>query len=92
MADKVISIGFTTPGIDALSMNIPSIYFTPYTGIYNNIFDDPGSPLVANNRESLLRFLREEVEVNESFRCSILGDHSNRTEEYFVSELGKLLS
>ena len=77
-ADKVISIGFTTPGIDALAMGIPSIYFTPYKRIYNDIFDDPGSPIVATDSYTLTRFLSGDIHIDEDFRCSIIGEEPTR--------------
>jgi hypothetical protein len=56
-AERVVSIGFTTPGFDALGRGKPSVYFTPYKGIYNSIFDAADSFLVAHNIEELKSFL-----------------------------------
>jgi hypothetical protein len=56
-ADKVVSIGFTTPGIDTMALGMMSIYFTPYRGIYNSIFDSDNSPLVAHDEKELRSFI-----------------------------------
>ncbi|MEC8458237.1 MAG: hypothetical protein VXY91_02360 [Bacteroidota bacterium] len=91
-ADKVISIGFTTPGIDALAMGIPSIYFTPYKGIYNDIFDDPESPIVATDSHTLIRFLNGDLHIDEDFRCSIIGEEPARSRQLLKHELKEMIS
>ena len=63
--NKVIAIGFTTPGFDAMCLGKSSIFFTPYTGVYNGIFNDK-SPLVANTVGDLLLFLSKGVDRNAS--------------------------
>ncbi len=55
-ADAVISIGFTTPGLEALLLDIPSMYFTPYQYNYNRLFS-PKSPIVATSVQDLVDFL-----------------------------------
>ncbi len=73
-SNSVISIGFTTPGFDALCLKKNSIYFTPYRGVYNSIFDKTPS-LVANTVEDLVRFLSKGFDHNafESKRGNIIG-------------------
>jgi len=62
-ADKIISIGFTTPGFDALGLGKPSVYYTPYKNIYNRIFDHETN-LVAHSVNELMAFLGDESEIS----------------------------
>jgi hypothetical protein len=63
-ADRIISIGFTTPGFDALCQGKQSIFFTPYKGVYNEIFNSR-SPLVANTIEDLKTFLSQGIDYDD---------------------------
>ena len=71
---RVISIGFTTPGFDAICLGKNSIFFTPYNGVYNGIFNET-SPLVANSAEDLVNFLSKGFDYSafEIQRDAILG-------------------
>jgi polysaccharide biosynthesis PFTS motif protein len=71
-ADKVISIGFTTPGLDALGKKKASVYFTPYKGIYNPIFDSVDTPLVVHNVDELKSFLSGEIHPSNELLDSVL--------------------
>jgi len=90
-ADKVISIGFTTPGFDALGKGKPSVYFTPYQGIYNSIFDTDDTPLVAHNLEGLKDFLSGKKTVDDDLLDSVLYRSNEPTGPRLVSTILKSL-
>lgn len=56
VADIVVSSGFTSPGFDAICMGVPSAYFTPFSGIYNELFDELSEEFVFNSVDGLARF------------------------------------
>ena len=91
MASKVISIGFTTPGLDALAQGVPSIFFTPYSGIYNQIFDAKDSPIVANNKDKLKRFLSGDVAPGPEYCNSLLQSGDESTAKNFSFRMRSLL-
>ena len=56
-SDIFLSIGFTTPGLDALLLGKPSAYFTPYNDFnYNAIFNN--NTLVLHNVSEIKSFLK----------------------------------
>jgi hypothetical protein len=56
LADAVISVGFTTPGLDALLIGKPSVYFTVLRHIHPAL---AGRAFVVCDTESLYRMLRD---------------------------------
>ena len=86
-ARKVISIGFTSPGLEALALGIPSIYFTPYRGIYNEVFDNSFSTLVARSFVDIYRFLESELLPDPDFVFPIVGCGLDSTRRAFGRRL-----
>lgn len=66
MADVVVSIGFTTPGLDALLAGKQSYYYTPYDFWYNDIFNSQ-SPMVFSHYENLLQEFITAKKLSDSF-------------------------
>lgn len=66
-ADIVLSIGFTSPGLDALLLGKPSAYFTPYGNLnYNMIFNvkNGKNPLVVHNASEIRAFLEGSAPID----------------------------
>ena len=66
-ASRVISIGFTTPGLEALLLGIPSVYFSPYRSDYFDLFNGQ-SELVVHNRSEIREFLERDVHVSDELQ------------------------
>lgn len=56
-ADKVVAIGYTTPGMEALMKGVPTIFFSPYQNIYSSTITSCPDELTAHNVDDLVKFL-----------------------------------
>ena len=66
-ADKVVAIGYTTPGMEGLMKGVPTIFFSPYQNIYSSTITSCPEELTAHNVDDLVKFLDLPSPFNNNF-------------------------
>lgn len=92
MADRVISIGYTTPGLLALFSGKHSLFYSPYIDIYNEIFDSHASGIVGHSKLDVVDFLDGKTKVTNKIKEGLLGKPSLDAQKEIISAIVELVS